>query len=193
MNRITYDTVIKDPADVLRRKAKPLSTPLKQKDLALAKRMLRYVRDSRDDEKAEKFNLRPAVGLAAPQVGKLISLICVIAEDEQGNQHEYLLANPKIISHSVQEAALSTGEGCLSIENPYEGYVYRPARIRVKAYDVLKEEEVEIRESGFVSIVMQHEIDHLHGILFYDHINIENPWIRKENSIIIGESEEVNV
>ncbi len=193
MNRITYDTVYKDPAPVLREKAVPLHIPLKQKDLALAKRMLRYVKDSRDDEKAEKYNLKAAVGIAAPQVGELVQLICVVAEDEDGSEHEYLLANPKIISHSVQEAALSTGEGCLSIEDAHEGYVYRPARIKVRAYDVLAEEEKEIKVSGFVSIVMQHELDHLSGVLFYDHINKENPWVKKENAIILGESEVENV
>ncbi len=191
MNRITYDTIIKDPADVLRKKAEPIKIPLTQKDLALAKRMLRYVHDSRDDDKAEEYNLKPAVGIAAPQIGELKQIICVMAEDEEDNWHEYLLANPKIVSHSVQEAALSTGEGCLSIEDVHEGYVFRPARIRVKAYDILKEEEVDFRVSGFISVVLQHELDHLKGVLFYDHINVENPWLKKENAIILGESEEV--
>jgi peptide deformylase len=191
MNRITYDTVLKDPAPLLREKSVPLHIPLKQKDLALAKRLLRYVHDSRDDEKALKYNLKPAVGIAAPQVGELVQLICVVAEDENDNEHEYLLANPKIISHSIQEAALSTGEGCLSIEDYKEGYVFRPARIKVRAYDVLAEVEVEIKLSGFVAIVMQHEIDHLSGVLFYDHINQDNPWLKKENAIILGESDTV--
>lgn len=191
MNRITYDTILKDPQPLLREKAVPLTIPLKAKDLALAKRMLRYVKDSRDDEKAEKYNLKAAVGLAAPQMGELVHLICVIAEDEDGNEHEYLLANPKIISHSIQEAALSTGEGCLSIEDPHNGYVYRSARIKVKAYDVLAAEEKEIKVSNFIAIVMQHEIDHLNGVLFYDHINKENPWYKKENAIILGESEDI--
>lgn len=188
MQRITYDTIVKDTDPSLRNKSVPLSIPLKQKDLALAKRMLRYVHDSRDDEKAEKYNLKAAVGLAAPQTGAFVQLICVIAEDEEGNPKEYLLANPKIISHSVQKAALSTGEGCLSVEDEHPGYVYRSARIRVKAYDVLKNEWVEIRESGFVAIVMQHEIDHLHGILFYDHINKENPWLVIDDATLLGDS-----
>lgn len=191
MTRITYDTIIKDPAPVLREKAEPIKIPLSKKDLALAKRMYRYVKDSRDDEKAEEYNLKAAVGLAAPQIGELKQLICVMAEDEDDNWHEYLLANPKIVSHSVQEAALSTGEGCLSIEEVHEGYVFRPARIRVKAYDILAEEEINIKISGFVSVVIQHELDHLKGVLFYDHINKENPWLKKENAIILGESEEV--
>ena len=188
MQRITYDTIVKDTDPSLRNKSVPLSIPLKTKDLALAKRMLRYVKDSRDDDKADKYNLKAAVGLAAPQAGHFVQLICVVAEDDDGNPKEYLLANPKIVSHSVQKSALSTGEGCLSVEEEHPGYVYRASRIRVKAYDVLANEMVEIRESGFVAIVLQHEIDHLHGILFYDHINTVDPWIKLEDATLLGES-----
>ena len=56
---------------------------------------------------------------------------------------------------------------------------------------MLAEVEVEIKLSGFVAIVMQHEIDHLSGVLFYDHINQDNPWLKKENAIILGESDTV--
>lgn len=189
MQRITYATIVKDPDVHLRAKSVPLKLPLSKTDLALAKRLLRYVKDSRDEEKAEKYNLKPAVGIAAPQIGENVQLCCVMAEDEDGNEHEHLMANPKIVSHSVQEVALSTGEGCLSIEESYPGYVYRAKRIKVKAYDVLKECDVELKLSDFVGIVMQHEIDHLNGILFYDRINKENPWAKKENAQILGESE----
>ena len=187
MHRITYESIIKDTDPSLRQKSVPLHLPLKAKDLALAKRMLRYVRDSRDDEKADKYGLKPAVGLAAPQVGAFVQLIAIIVEDDEGNPQEYLLANPKIVSHSVQEAALSTGEGCLSVENEHPGLVYRPARIKVKAYDVLKQDMVELRVTGYPAIVMQHEIDHLSGTLFYDHINPADPWGVKPDAQIIGD------
>lgn len=111
----------------------------------------------------------------------------MVAEDDEGFEHEYLLANPKIISHSVQKAALSTGEGCLSVENEHPGFVYRHARIKVKAFDVLTQSPVEIRANGYVAIVLQHEIDHLSGILFYDHINPQDPWAPLEDALIIGE------
>jgi peptide deformylase len=189
MQRITYDIIVKDPDVRLRNKSVPLKLPLSKKDMALAKRLLRYVKDSRDDEKAEKYNLKPAVGIAAPQIGENVQLCCVMAEDEEGQEHTYLIANPKIVSHSIQEVALSTGEGCLSIEEAYPGYVYRAKRIKVKAYDVLNECDVEIKVSDFIAIVMQHEIDHLNGILFYDRINKENPWAKKEQAQILGESE----
>jgi peptide deformylase len=50
---------------------------------------------------------------------------------------------------------------------------------------VIQQEEIEFRANGYLAIVLQHEIDHLSGILFYDRINKENPWESKENAIII--------
>ena len=55
----------------------------------------------------------------------------------------------------------------------------------MRAFDVMNQEEVEFRANGYLAIVLQHEIDHLGGVLFYDHINAENPWEIKENAIII--------
>jgi peptide deformylase len=185
MQRITYEAIVKDPVLSLRQKSKILTLPLSTKDKALAKRMLRYVRDSRDDLKAEKYGLKPAVGLSAPQVGVNVQLIVVMIDDEDGNFVEYVLANPKIISHSVQYSALSTGEGCLSVETSHPGLVHRHARISVKAYDVLNDKELTLRARDFLSIVLQHEIDHLNGVLFYDHINHEDPWKARENTELI--------
>ena len=185
MQRITYQTIVKDSDPSLRQKSKILSLPLSKQNLALAKRMLRYVKDSRDDLKAEKYGLKAAVGLSAPQVGVPVQLIVVMIDDEDGNFIDYVLANPEIISHSVQHSALATGEGCLSVESSHPGLVHRFARITVKAYDVLNQEEIILRATGFLSIVLQHEIDHLHGILFYVHINLEDPWTARENTVII--------
>lgn len=186
--RINYDTIVKDTDPSLRNKSVPVPIPMMKKDIALGKSLLRYVRDSRDEEKAEKFNLKPAVGIAAPQIGVHRALICVSVDEEVGEEVETIemvLANPKIISHSVQKAALKFGEGCLSVEGEHQGYVYRSARIKVRAFDVMNQEEVEFRANGYLAIVLQHEIDHLGGVLFYDHINAENPWEIKENAIII--------
>lgn len=182
--RITYDSIVKDTDPRLRNKSAPIDVPLKAKHLALAKRMLRYVKDSRDEEKAEKYNLRPAVGLAAPQVGEFIQIIMVMVDQEEGEPKVYLLANPKIIAHSVQQAALKGGEGCLSVEIVHEGFVKRAARITVRAYDILAEQEVVIKEHGYAAIVLQHEIDHLNGILFYDRID-KDPWSMSDNLIVI--------
>jgi len=183
--RINYDTIVKDTDPKLRNKSAPIEVPLSAKHLALAKRMLRYVKDSRDDNKAEKYNLRPAVGLAAPQVGEFIQIIMVMVDQEEGDPLIYLLANPKIIAHSVQQAALKGGEGCLSVEIVHEGFVKRAARITIRAYDILAQQEVVIKEQGYAAIVLQHEIDHLNGILFYDHIDANDPWSAPDNLVVI--------
>lgn len=185
MNRITYTSIVKDDNPSLRLKSTVLNLPLQKKYITLAKRMLRYVKDSRDDEKAQKYDLKPAVGLAAPQVGVNVQIIVVVVDDEDGNFIEYCLANPKIISHSVQKSALSLGEGCLSVENEHQGLVHRSARIKVRAFDVLTNEMVEFRADGYLAVVLQHEIDHLNGVLFYDHINLSDPWKVEENTLII--------
>lgn len=185
MNRLTYSLIVKDDNPSLREKSEPLNLPLSQKYQALAERMLRYVKDSRDDEKAEKYDLKPAVGLAAPQVGVNVQMLVVVVDNEEDGFDEYVLANPKIISHSVQKTVLASGEGCLSVEDEHQGLVPRHARITVKAYDILKQEVVEFRANGYLAVVLQHEIDHLNGILFYDRINREDPWKLEENTLVI--------
>lgn len=70
---------------------------------------------------------------------------------------------------------LDQGEGCLSVDRPVPGFVPRYERIKVKAYDI-NGEEVVLRLKGYVSIVFQHEMDHLNGIMFYDHIDKKNPY-----------------
>ena len=74
----------------------------------------------------------------------------------------------------LKKAYISTGEGCLSVKEDYPGRVYRSYRITVEAYDVLKKAMVKIIAKGYEAIVLQHEIDHLNGVLFYDHINPDN-------------------
>ena len=71
---------------------------------------------------------------------------------------------------------LHGGEGCLSVCEEHQGYVVRSARIKVKAFDLLQNKEITIRARGYLAIVLQHEIDHFSGTLFYDHINRENPF-----------------
>ena len=104
--RITYDTILKDTDPRLRNPSQPIKTPLSTKHLALAKRMLRYVKDSRIEEKADKYNLKPAVGLAAPQVGEFVQIIMVMVDYAEEEPTLYLLANPKIIAHSIQNSEI---------------------------------------------------------------------------------------
>ena len=63
--------------------------------------------------------------------------------------------------------------------------IYRSARVKVKGYDLLTDSNVEIKASGYLAIVLQHELDHFKGILFYDHINKKDPFYVDENAYCI--------
>lgn len=63
--------------------------------------------------------------------------------------------------------------------------MFRHARITVKAYDALQKEEVTFKVSGYEAIVLQHEIDHLSGHLFYDHIDPNDPWKEDSDALVI--------
>lgn len=186
---INNETIIKDTDPLIRQKSQDVSLPLSKEDETLLKEMFQYVKDSTDEEKAEKYNLRPAVGISAIQVGVPKKMTAVVVDDIDKNgeavHYEYMLVNPKIVSSSVQKAYLHSGEGCLSVLDEHQGYVVRSARIKVKAFDLCTNQEVEIRARGYLAIVLQHEIDHFFGTLFYDKINKENPFEEVEGALVI--------
>lgn len=115
----------------------------------------------------ETMYANDGVGLAAPQVGVTQQLIVldVSPEEERGRQ-VLALVNPVI---SDQEGEMEYDEGCLSLPN-IGGFVKRAASIRVDACNV-EGEEVALRAEGLLAVVLQHEIDHLHGVLFTDHLS----------------------
>lgn len=183
---INNDTIIKDDNDLIRRKSSDVSMPLNDEDRNLLLNMLKYVDNSTIEEIAEKENLRPAVGISAIQVGVPKKMTAIILKDEEGKKvYEYALVNPKIISNSVEKAYLSTGEGCLSVADEHKGYIYRSARVKVKGFDILQNKEILIKADGYLAIVLQHELDHFKGVLFYDHINKANPEYADPNAIVI--------
>ena len=71
---------------------------------------------------------------------------------------------------------LENGEGCLSVKDEHPGHVFRHARIKVRGYDLIQDKNVTISAEGYFAIALQHEIDHLSGILFYDRIDENDPW-----------------
>ena len=183
---INNETIIKDSNPLIREKSKDVTFPLSQEDKDLLMEMHKYVYESTIDEIAEEKNLRPAVGISAIQVGVPKKMTSIIIKDSEGNvKVEYALINPKIVSNSVEKSYLKSGEGCLSVVKDHEGYIYRSARVKVKGYDLLTEKEVEIKASGYLAIVLQHELDHFKGILFYDHINKKDPFFEDPNAICI--------
>lgn len=186
---ITYKDILKDDNPIVRQKSADVKLPLSKKDRKTLEEMVQYIYDSIDEEKSEKYGLRPAVGLAAPQLGILKKMfamvVCMEEEDGSITTVQYAFVNPKIVSYSVQMAYLKDGEGCLSVEEDHQGYVPRAARITVRGYDMLQDKEVEVRLTGYLAIVAQHEIDHFSGILFYDKIDKENPFKEIPNAIVI--------
>ncbi|MBQ2509381.1 MAG: peptide deformylase [Erysipelotrichaceae bacterium] len=184
--QINNDTIIKDDNALVREKSADVSFPVSEEDRNTLTQMLKYVDDSTVEEIAEKENLRPAVGISAIQIGIPKKMTAIILKDEEGNKVcEYALINPKIISNSLEKAYLESGEGCLSVNQAHEGYVYRSARVKVKAYDLLQEKEIVIKADGYLAIVLQHELDHFKGILFYDHINKNDPFYRDPQALVI--------
>ncbi len=182
-----YDIVL-DSDPLLRAENVEVEVPLNNDDQELIENMMMYVKDSIDEDKQEKYGLKPAVGLAAPQVGvnkRMFVVRLETSEEDDIMVEEYALVNPKIISHSEQMSFVSSGEGCLSVEDVYEGHVYRSARITIEAYDAFKKQNVTIRARGFLAIALQHEYDHLDGVLFYDRIDKEDPFKEIENAIEI--------
>lgn len=183
-----YFKIVKDNQKSLRQKSQYVEN-ITHEHIDLLNSMKEYLIASQDENIRKKYNLREGVGLAAPQIGKNIRALVVYYKDydEDGNEKiiDHELINPKIISESVREIYLSNGEGCLSVDDNHEGYVYRKFKILVKAFDAKIQKDTIITARGFEAIVLQHEIDHLDGILFYDHINKNDPFIIKPDAIRI--------
>ncbi|MCK4551297.1 MAG: peptide deformylase [Tenericutes bacterium] len=165
--------VIQDGHPTLRKRAKEVELPLSNEDFNTLKSMMELVVNSQNDELAEKYMLRPSVGLAAPQINISKKMFCIVAPDEKtGQLFQFAVVNPKIISYSEEKTYLSGGEGCLSVDEEITGLVKRAKRIKAKV-NIVDLETKEITEgiiklSGFPGIVFQHEYDHLLGILFVD-------------------------
>lgn len=178
------ENIVREGHPTLRSKAEEVAIPASKEDKETLKQMIEFVINSQDPEFASKYGLRPGIGLAAPQLGISKRMIAVHVTDENDELYSYALFNPKIVSHSTQKSYLAGGEGCLSVDREVPGFVPRYFKITVKAVD-LNGKEIKLRLKGLPAIVFQHEIDHLNGIMFYDHINKEDPFKVPEDAIVI--------
>jgi len=124
----------------------------------------------------ETMRAAPGVGLAGPQIGESIRVLVAEYEDEH-----VALVNPEIIKAS-EEIELGT-EGCLSIPGYVGENVPRALKVTVKARDP-KGKEIRIKAEGWFARILQHEIDHLDGILFIDRIGPENVRRVTEDEIV---------
>lgn len=176
--------IVKDNNPIMRKRSLPVDLPLSKEDKLTLDEMLNYLKKSQDEEYAKKHNIREGVGLAAIQIGLLKRMFVVYLPTEEG-VIEYQLVNPKIIESSIRKCALQAGEGCLSVDEDHPGLVHRYYKIKMEAFDALQNKNIVISAKGYIAVVLQHEYDHLNGILYYDHIDNKNPDVRLNNEEII--------
>ncbi len=119
------------------------------------------------DDMLETMYQAPGIGLAAPQVGVLKRVIVVDASDKDEERAPLSMANPELIEISDED--VNYEEGCLSLPEHY-AEVVRPAQVRVRYLDH-GNEICELDAEGLLGTCVQHEMDHLEGILFVDHLS----------------------
>ena len=144
--------IVPDP--VLRKMADPVKT--------VDREVSRFMH-----EMLETMYKSSGVGLAAPQVGELRRVIVVDVAEEQDAKHAFMMADPEISWRS--EELFTYREGCLSIPGQY-AEVTRPKRIRLHYTDV-NNNRIEMEAEDLLSTCIQHEIDHLNGVLFVDYVS----------------------
>ena len=164
----------------LRQVSKEVTFPLSSDDKKTIDEMIEFLTNSQIEELAEKYDLRPGMGLAAIQLGIPKRYFVVVNEYDKGQFETYVLINPRIISNSVEKVYVDMGEGCLSVNRPVDGIVPRYARVTMEGYDV-DGRKINVRAREELAIAFQHELDHLNGIMFTDHIDSKNPFKDKDN------------
>ena len=188
----------------LREVSKEITTPLTDEDKELVERMITELRYSQIEKYEKRYNLRPGMGLAYPQLGINKRLIVIVHEYEDGKFKNYVVINPKIISNSEEMIAADAGEGCLSVNRDVDGHIPRYARVTISGLDLnmnpitirAREElsiegydedgnRIRVRGREELAIAFQHEIDHLNGILFYDRINKDKPFYTEDEIRLI--------
>ncbi len=137
---------------------KQISAPVARVDEATRRLM---------DDMLETMYQAPGVGLAAPQVGVLKRVIVVDAAAKDEERAPLRMANPELIEVSDEDVKYE--EGCLSLPEHY-AEVVRPARVRLRYLDY-ENEILELDAEGLLGTCIQHEMDHLDGILFVDLIS----------------------
>ncbi|MBX2832545.1 MAG: peptide deformylase [Rhodospirillales bacterium] len=119
------------------------------------------------DDMLETMYAAPGIGLAAPQIGVMKRVVVMDVSDEKDKPEPLKLINPEIIWESEELAVYQ--EGCLSIPDQYAD-VERPAEVGMRYMDENGKEH-EIEADGLLATCIQHEIDHLDGVLFTDYLS----------------------
>ena len=142
------------PSPILRAKAKPVAPGDEDRVRALSEKML------------ATMYAAPGIGLAAPQVGEGLRLV-VIDIGPKDAPAPMVMVNPEVVAESMEQATRE--EGCLSLPNIYAD-ITRPLKVKVR-YLALDGSKREIEGEGLLSACLQHEIDHLNGVLFLDYLS----------------------
>ncbi|OYD26601.1 peptide deformylase [Mycoplasma testudineum] len=175
------------PRKVLRQISKEVTWPLNKVNVELAEQMIEHI----DDSQKPGSKYRPGVGVAAVQYGILKRMFYVFVPNEEDPDNPIfkdVMINPELLWQSDEKIALHTGEGCLSVSESWpnqEGYVKRSIKIKVRAYSYNEKQLMEYDLEGYVAIVFQHELDHLNGKLFIDHLDRKNPWKKEKDLVLI--------
>ena len=159
----------------LRIKCEDVTFPLSKEYKKLIQKMIDHLTYSQIEDLSIKYDLRPGMGLAAPQLGINKNFFVVVHEYEPEKFNNYVIINPKMVSHSEELIYASTGEGCLSVNRDVDGIVPRYARVTLEGFDE-QGNPIKFRGREELSIAFQHEYDHLNGVLFYDRIDKDDPF-----------------
>jgi peptide deformylase len=140
------------------KRLRKVSEPVKKIDAGIRKLV---------DDMLETMYDAPGIGLAAIQIGTSKRVVTMDLAKKEEPKNPRVFINPEIVWSSDEKAVYE--EGCLSIPEMYSD-VERPAQVKVKYLD-LEGELHEIEANGLLSTCLQHEVDHLNGILFIDHLS----------------------
>jgi peptide deformylase len=148
---------------------------------------------------AETMYAAPGVGLAGPQVADLRRILTadLAPDDDDGNrgekgQHLFLIVNPEIIAHS--DETIRWEEGCLSVPELWEYFENRWQRIRLRWQDPLTGDFHEEEFEDYPSVIVQHELDHLDGVIMLDRVSRlkKKRYLKKVSKILARLREEAD-
>ncbi len=176
---ILMNNIIDESNANIHKKCIECRLPLSFKDKRLAKELIEYVRNSITPEIRDRFNLREAVGLAAPQINVLKQMFAIYFYDIDETFYNFVAVNPEIIEVSKELIYLPEGEGCLSVNRETDNLLTpRHKEITARFLKIVEGEKpiwVTQTFKDYPAIVFQHEYDHLQGTLFADKMFKELP------------------
>ena len=146
--------ILTEPDPILRKKCEPLEKVDEE-----TKKLM--------DDMLETMYAAPGIGLAAIQIGILKRLVVIDISKEEEKKKPIFLINPQIIHQSKNTSVYE--EGCLSLPGQF-AEIERPAECTIKYLDYNGKEK-ELKSDGLLATCIQHEVDHLNGILFIDYLS----------------------